>query len=234
MPRCWEIRLGETLLCLVRCASISSCACALPLLIPSPLNNSLEIPFAVTDCMEQILDATATILPTIRHETAKMIGPDNAQYAKMVDWSKVSEEDRKALEGKGVVVPEGVPYVPEEGNTSKTATSTLDIPNPDAYHNTNNGRFVHTITPNPFHRPGQRPISITRLPNMDNGFGMLVVSPEADFWERSEEIRQAMVAMRNAQEGSGTILGISKDRILAIILGLLTAVVGWYMVVRGG
>lgn len=40
--------------------------------------------------------------------------------------------------------------------------------------------FTPPITVNPFHRPGQRPIAVVRMPNLDNGFCIPLVLKNAD------------------------------------------------------
>ncbi|TFK73086.1 hypothetical protein BDN72DRAFT_762426 [Pluteus cervinus] len=156
---------------------------------PMMFSALLEIPFAITDYMEQILETTVTALPTLRTETARMIGEENAQYSKLME------------------------------------------------------PFETSIDPNPFHKPGQRCISVVRLPNIENGFCMKLVGLDPIVWERRDEAeaerwKEMLLRGEVGREGGEVMTEREiekikvKDRVLAIVLGLLTAVVAMIFAVQ--
>jgi hypothetical protein len=64
-------------------------------------------------------------------------------------------------------------HIPEWLNQAAQSFS----PGESLYHELVRNR-TRPVTVNPFHRPGQRPISQVRSPNLNNGFICQIVGPE--------------------------------------------------------
>jgi len=81
-------------------------------------------------------------------------------------------------------IPFGVTeYAEQSMETSATGVATMRaaqasaVSDPD-WHEKLTRKRPHPITTNPFHRPGQRPLPVVRMPNYYNGFCMPVVVAE--------------------------------------------------------